>query len=71
MSVLTFQKSLDPPYFISLGDVGREGVEWFCYAGERTEYLASNLISLDVAMAALKHFVDFRTKPECVEWEQL
>src|SRR5438552_2853252 len=44
-TVLTYQDSLDPPYFLSLGDPLTKGVEWFCYGNERTEYMAKNLVS--------------------------
>jgi hypothetical protein len=71
MTVLTFQETLDPPYFISLGDRQRDGVEWFCYGNERTEYLAANLISIEQGLAAVKHFVENGTKPQDCDWEML
>jgi hypothetical protein len=70
-SVLTYQASNDPPYFISLGNPAAEGVEWFCYGNEESEYLARNLIGFDIAMRALREFVDTGEKPSGVSWEQL
>lgn len=43
-TVVTYQESLDPPYYISLGDLNCEGVTSFWYAGEETEYLLQNAI---------------------------
>jgi hypothetical protein len=71
MTVVTFQATLDPPYFVSLGDKDRSGTEWFCYGNEQTEYLAKNLVPMDQGLAALKHFVESRTQPENLAWERL
>jgi Immunity protein Imm1 len=71
MSVVTYQASLDPPYFISQGDKARAGTEWFCYGNEKTEYLAKNLVPMDQALLALKHFVESGTQPENLDWERL
>ena len=70
-TVVTYQDSLDPPYFISLGNKERSGTEWFCYGNEQTEYLAMNLVPMDQGIAALKHFVENRTQPENIAWERL
>lgn len=39
-TVLTYQNSNDPPYYISSGNKNAEGTEWFCYGQEESEYLA-------------------------------
>jgi hypothetical protein len=70
-TVVTYQHSLDPPYFISLGDREALGTEWFRYGGEETEYLASNLVSTNKGMDALKQFVINRIQPGNLEWERL
>ena len=70
-TVATYQDSLDPPYFISLGDAGRSGIEWFCYGNERTEYLAINLIHINLGKAALKEFIESRIRPNIISWEAL
>lgn len=70
-TVVTYQDSLDPPYFISLGNKDRSDVEWFCYANEETEYFAKNLVPVEQGLAALKEFVDNRTRPMILTWEQL
>ena len=69
-SVVTYQDSLDPPYFISLGE-DTDGVEWFCYGNEHTEYLRSNTIAWPLALDALKEFMESRSRPECLNWERL
>ena len=70
-TVVTYQESLDPPYFISLGDKEALGTEWFRYGGEETEYLARNLVSTNKGMDALKQFVINRMQPGNLEWERL
>ncbi len=70
-TVLTFMASLDPPYFVSLGDPNAGGVETFCYGHQPTEYPAWNLIPKDAGLLALEHFVATRTRPENVRWEEL
>jgi hypothetical protein len=71
LTVVTYQDSLNPPYFISLGNKERVGTEWFCYGNEETEYLATNLVPMDQGKTALKHFVENRTQPENLAWERL
>jgi hypothetical protein len=70
-TVVTYQDSLDPPYFISLGDKEAPGTEWFRYGGEKTEYLARNLVSTNNGLEALKHFLIHRMRPANLEWERL
>jgi hypothetical protein len=70
-TVLTYQTSNGPPYFISLGDPAAEGSEWFCYGNEESEYLARNLIDFDIALRALREFVETGKKSSNVSWEQL
>jgi Immunity protein Imm1 len=71
LTVVTYQDSLDPPYFISLGNKESFGTEWFCYGKEQTEYLARNLVPMNQGLAALKHFVLSRTQPGNLVWERL
>ncbi len=70
-TVVTYQDSLDPPYFISLGDKEAPGTECFRYGGEETEYLARNLVSTSRGMDALEQFVINRMRPGNLEWERL
>jgi hypothetical protein len=71
MSIVTFQETNDPPYFISLGDPEITGVLEFCYGNEPTEYLARNAVSNEAAQQALNWFIENRTCPTFFPWERL
>ena len=70
-TVVTFQESLNPPYYISLGDPGCDGATSFWYSGEETEYLFRNAVSVEDGQKALAFFVINRTKPVNINWEKL
>jgi hypothetical protein len=70
-TVVTYQESLDPPYYISLGDLNCKGVTSFWYAGEETEYLLQNAIPAEQGQQALAFFVINRTRPTNINWEKL
>jgi hypothetical protein len=70
-TVVTFQQSPDPPYYISLGDASRHGTTSFCYGNEETEYLLRNAVSLDEGQQALSCFVSTHSKPTNLNWEKL
>jgi hypothetical protein len=70
-TVATYQDSLAPPYFISVGDPNATGVQWFCFGNEETEYLESNLIDNSIAIQALENFIKSRKKPSNINWETL
>ena len=70
-TVITYQESADPPYFISAGDPNAKGKEWFCCNHEQTEYLAINLVSSDLIVPTVKAFVQAQARPPTVTWERL
>ena len=70
-TVVTFQESLDPPYYISQGGVRDEGVTSFCYGNEETEYLNQNRVPFLSGLDALLFFVLHRSRPPGLEWECL
>lgn len=70
-TVVTFQESQNPPYFISLGNANAVGTEWFCYGQEESEYLASNLVDPNEGRLALVEFIKKGVKPEVISWEKL
>jgi hypothetical protein len=70
-SVLTFQESLDPPYYISLDPDPRRGTTIFVYAQEPTEYAAQNSVPIDVALTGLEEFIETGHRPASVPWERL
>lgn len=70
-TVLTYQASISPPYFVSLGDKNATGTEWFCYGNEESEYLAKSLVAFDLGLQALREFVETGKQPLMVSWERL
>jgi immunity protein Imm1 of predicted polymorphic toxin system len=73
MTIFTYQDSLDPPYFVSLGDPCAEGTDsdWSYCGGEQTEYLAQNLVSANLIAPTIQAFLRSLSRPETVAWEQL
>lgn len=70
-SVVTFQHSLDPPYYISKGkDFGDQVIE-FNYGNETTEYMKKNAIPKGEALTSLKLFLVNRDLPSNLIWERL
>jgi hypothetical protein len=70
-TVVTYQDSLDPPYYISQGDSGNEVPVTFQYGGEETEYLGQNIVDLHPAMNALQDFFGSSSLYAGIEWERL
>ena len=70
-SVVTFQNSLDPPYYISLGDPTREGIVTFWYGDDLNEYLSRNEVPTEEAEKALLYFLENTARPPNLHWEQL
>ena len=70
-AVFTYQSSLNPPYYVSLGDPDAQGIETFWYGGECTEYLARNLVSTDLIIPTIDAFLRAPSRPNTVEWEKL
>jgi len=70
-TVVTFQESLDPPYYISLGHLRGDGITSFCYGNEETEYMNQNLVPFALGLDALISFVLNRQRPSNIEWERL
>lgn len=67
ISVVTYQDSLDPPYYTSLGrDTGRAH-EWFCCGKEGTEFAGYNLIPYRDALVALEQFFARPSRPDNLE----
>jgi len=71
LTVVTFNESLDPPYYISLGDPSKTGVITFCWGKQETEYLASNMVSVIEGRKALEHFLAHLSRPPNLKWEKL
>lgn len=69
VTVVTFQYSIDPPYFISVGSSKSEEITEFQYGGEPTEYYIRNTVPIEDGLAALKEFIERRDKPANLVWE--
>lgn len=70
-TVLGYQNSNDPPYFVSIGTPDAQGEEWFCAGKERTYVAAFNLVPTDRIVPTIEAFINSRSRPETVAWEQL
>lgn len=71
-TVITFQDTLDPPYFISSGTaLPGSGVVAVRHNGEIIEYLRKNFVPPGVITSTLRGFWTNRNKPHGIEWEQL
>ncbi len=69
-SVLTFQATDDPPYYVSLGNPEREGEsDPLCHGMQVIEHLARNLVPWKAAFEALEEFLRSEARPTNVEWE--
>lgn len=70
-TVITYQDSLDPPYFVSLGNRNATTSVWYWYGDEETEYAPWNVVDSEVILPTLEAFVTTAGRPETVDWEQL
>jgi|GEM_PF-3530505 len=71
-SVVTLEPSINPPYYISLGDNQREGLtELFCHGNQAIEYYARNLVSSASALEILNEFLHSQNLSKTIEWERL
>lgn len=71
-AVVTFESSIEPPYYISLGDSQRKGVtEPFYHGNQVIEHLASNLVPWESARRVLEEFLRSQKRSSCIQWEQL
>jgi len=71
-TVLTFEDTLDPPYYISLGETTRDGIgPLFIHGGQGVDHSARNLIPWDLGLEALLQFLTTGKRPCVVNWEEL
>lgn len=70
-TVLTYQDSLEPPYFISSGVAKSSDTIWFCYGQEESEYMESNEVPLTDGWNAVKSFFEKSGRPANLSWEAL
>lgn len=61
--------SKDPPYYSSVGDADADGAEVFLFADEWSEYPKRNLVPIDVAREAARHFFEYGERTPRIAWE--
>ncbi len=71
LSILTFQRAPDPPYYRSRGVGDRQGDLWFIYAGENTQFRASDSVPIDMARDALQEYLMFGDLPVAIGWDEV
>ena len=71
-TVLTFEESSSPPYYISLGEESREGTSpMFIHGGQGIDHLARNLVPWELGLKALLQFLTTEKRPGAIGWERL
>jgi hypothetical protein len=70
-TVITYQDSIDPPYYISLGNKKQDFLVNFNYGNEESEYLGRNLVDFSFAIDAVRDFFVSKTRYEGIDWEKL
>lgn len=71
-SVLAFNPSPEPPYFMSSGEVGEPDEDAVFYLhGHWTEFPGTALVSNTAAREAASRFIKTGNRPENVDWEEV
>jgi hypothetical protein len=71
-TVLTYEETAEPPYWISLGDRSRAGTTpLYVHGGQGIDHLARNLVPLRIGLAALGAFLEGGHRPSWIDWEKL
>lgn len=72
-SVLTFERSLDPPYFRSVSDdqAGVDPVAVFFYQGHWSEFPRRAVVPIGLAREAARQFALTGSRPTAVDWEEV
>ena len=72
-TVLGFDASLDPPYFVSKGASNDEQPVLECYLHfeHHTEFLRNEVIPFNLGEQAAHEFLETGVRPECVQWEEV
>lgn len=71
-SVLSFNESPDPPYFVSAGGLGSPNDEVVFYLhGRWSEFPASALVANEDAREAARRFIGTGRRPENVRWQEV
>lgn len=72
-TVLAFEASFDPPYFVSKGasDEDEPCLECFVHFEHHTEFYRNEVIPFNVGEQAAYEFLETGTRPECVQWQEV
>ena len=71
-TVLTFEESSSPPYYISVGNAARSGTSpRFMHDGQGIDHLARNLVPWSSGLRALLEFLTTAARPGAIDWERL
>ena len=72
-SVLSFQETLDPPYYASKGasEEDQPFMECFLFFEHHTEFSRSAVISSAISEQAAFEFLETRRRPQCVQWQEV
>jgi hypothetical protein len=70
-TVLTYQATEDPPYYVSWSGLDGDDV-WYAFDHERSFHAPFSVVGWDEAMKAVEQFLsEPRTLPSAIEWEKL
>lgn len=69
-AVVTFEEGLDPPYFVSVGEAGREDLVTLIYGRQESEMPARHLVSRADAESAVSEFLATGRRPAGLVWEE-
>lgn len=70
-TVLTYQASTRPPYYVSMGDPARDGLFHYRWTGQLDETFASNLVPMAEGLQAAREFLSTGALPTSIRWERL
>jgi hypothetical protein len=71
LTVVTYEHSVDPPYYISLGEHPGDGGIEFCHGNELIEYSLTNAVPFADGLQALKLFLESGDLPNNLRWGKL
>lgn len=70
-AVLTYDTSLDPPYYVSVGDPHAPGLTCVIYGRQESEFERRALVPSTTAETAIRMFLSSRERPDVLEWEDV
>lgn len=71
ITVLSYNPSADPPYFVSIGDEESPGTVWFGYFGAESEFSLADAVTVESGREAMKSFLHSGRPPTEVGWQEV